>query len=178
MCSHYGTFTTLYNAANPANLVARNYLTMPGLFSVNLRLYRTFGFGGGHKKEQAAQQGPMGPGGRGGMMGMMGGRPGGGSGGDHGGPGGFGGGPGGMMGGGGSSEHPYNLTLSVTFENLLNHFNPGGYQGAITSPYFLQATSVNTGFGGGFPGGGPGGPGGFASAANNRRIQLGLRFTF
>jgi hypothetical protein len=65
--------------------------------------------------------------------------------------------------GGGSSEHPYNLTLSVSFENLLNHFNPGGYQGVITSPYFLQPTSINTGFG---------------SPANNRRIQLGVRFSF
>jgi hypothetical protein len=174
VCSPYGSFTSLYNVANPMNLVARNYLTMPGLVSVNLRLYRTFGFGGGHKKDQAAQQGPMGPGGRGSAFGMMGGM---GGGHDHGpGP---GGGPGmmGMM-GGGSTEHPYNLTLSVNFENLLNHFNPGGYQGVITSPYFLQATSVNTGFGGGFPGGPGGGPGGFASAANNRRVQLGLRFTF
>ncbi len=87
------------------------------------------------------------------------------------------GGPGGMF--GGSSEHPYNLTLSVNFENLLNHFNPGGYQGVITNPYFLQPTSINTGFGGGGPGGGgPGGPGGFGGTANNRRIQLGLRFSF
>jgi hypothetical protein len=85
------------------------------------------------------------------------------------------GGPGGMMGmGGDTTEHPYNMTLSVNFENLLNHLNPGGYQGVITSPYFLQATSVNTGFGGG----GPGGPGGFGGAANNRRVQLGVRFTF
>ncbi len=78
----------------------------------------------------------------------------------------------GMMGGGGS-EHPYNMTLSLSFENLLNHLNPGGYQGVITSPYFLQPTSVNTGFGGGGPGGGP-----MGSAANNRRVTLGLRFTF
>ncbi len=77
--------------------------------------------------------------------------------------------------GGDSTEHPYNLTLSANFENVLNHLNPGGYQGVITSPYFLQATAVNTGFGGGGPGGGPGG---FGGAANNRRIQLGLRFTF
>lgn len=86
-----------------------------------------------------------------------------------GGPGG-GRGMGGMM-GGDTTEHPYNVTFSVNFENLLNHLNPGGYQGVITSPYFLQATSVNTGFGGG-------GPMGFAGAANNRRVQLGLRFTF
>ena len=81
-------------------------------------------------------------------------------------------GPMGFM-GGGSSEHPYNLTLSINVENVFNHFNPAGYQGVITSPYFLQATSVNTGFGGG----GPGGPAA-GGAANNRRVQLGLRFTF
>jgi hypothetical protein len=78
--------------------------------------------------------------------------------------------------GGGSTDHPYNLTLSFNVENVFNHLNPGGYQGVITNPYFLQATSVNTGFGGGGPGGGPGGPGG--GAANNRRVTLGLRFNF
>jgi hypothetical protein len=83
----------------------------------------------------------------------------------------------GMMGGGGSSEHPYNLTFSMNVENVFNHLNPGGYQGVITNPYFLQATSVNTGFGGGGPGGGgPGGGGG--GGADNRRIQFGLRFSF
>ncbi len=76
------------------------------------------------------------------------------------------------MAGGGSTEHPYNLSLSVSIENIFNHLNPGGYQGVITSPLFLQATSVNTGFGGGGPGGGGG------NAADNRRIQLGARFSF
>jgi hypothetical protein len=81
----------------------------------------------------------------------------------------------GMFGGGG--EHPYNLTFSLNVENVFNHLNPGGYQGVITSPYFLQATSVNTGFGGGGPGGGPGGFGG-GNAADNRRVQLSVRFSF
>jgi hypothetical protein len=173
VCSPFGTFATTYNAGNIGNLVPRNYLTMPGLVSVNMRIYRTFGFGGGKKKDVQGQPGMPSPG----MMGMMGG-------GGHG-PGGHGpggGGPGGgmmgMMGGGGSTEHPYNLTLSVSFENLLNHFNPGGYNGVITSPYFLEATSVNTGFGGGGPGGGGPGGGGMGSVANNRRVQFGLRFTF
>ena len=85
----------------------------------------------------------------------------------------MGGGPGGGRGGfgGGETDRRFNLTASAQFENILNHFNPGGYQGVITNPFFLQATSVNTGFGGGF-----GGPGG--SAANNRRVSLGLRLTF
>ena len=177
VCSPYGTFSTIYSGANAGNVVPRNYLTMPGLVSVNMRIYRTFGFGGA-KKNVADQGMPGMP--SAGVMGMAsGGRgsggPGGGPGGPGGGPGGPGGGPGGpgMMGmGGGSGEHPYNVTLSLSFENILNHLNPGGYVGTITSPYFLQATTVNTGFGGG----GPGGP--MGGTANNRRLTFGLRFTF
>jgi hypothetical protein len=169
VCSPYGTFATTYSAANAGNLVSRNYLTIPGLVSANLRVYRTFGFGG-KKKNAQDQQMPGMP--SAGVMGLAGGGrgPGGGGPGGGGPPPGGGGGPMGMM-GGGSTEHPYNVTLSVSAENLLNHVNPGGYQGTITSPYFLQSTSVNTGFGGGGPGGGGG-------AANNRRITFGLRFTF
>jgi hypothetical protein len=175
VCSPFGTFASGYSVVAPGTLAPHNYLTMPGLVSVNLRVYRTFGFGG--SKKAAAQDGMAGmP--SAGVMGMAGGGrgPGGpppGMGGGHGGPG--MGGP--EMFGGGSSEHPYNITLSVNFENLLNHFNPSGYEGVITSPYFLQPTSINTGFGGG-PGGGGGGPFGGGTAANNRRIQFGLRFSF
>ena len=64
--------------------------------------------------------------------------------------------------------------MSVT--NLLNHFNPGGYQGVLSSPQFGEPTLVNTGFGGGgFQGGGGGNQG---SVANNRRIEFQTRFTF
>ena len=178
VCSPFGTFGSSYSVLTPGTLAPRNFLTMPGLVSVNMRVYRTFGFGGHRQNSQRQMPDGM-P--SAGVMGMAGGGRGpggpGGPGGPHGGPG--MGGPGGMFGGGGSSEHPYNLTLSVSFENLLNHFNPAGYQGVITSPYFLQPTSINTGFGGGGPGGGgPGGPGGGGSPANNRRIQFGLRFSF
>ncbi|MDR3700449.1 MAG: carboxypeptidase regulatory-like domain-containing protein [Candidatus Sulfopaludibacter sp.] len=179
VCSPYGTFGSTYSVTNPGTLVPRNYLTMPGLISVNMRISRTFGFGGVPKKSQMNSGMPGGmP--SAGVMGLSGGGGGGhGPGGPGGGgpPGGGMGGPGGGRGmmGGDTTEHPYNLTLSANFENVLNHLNPGGYQGVITSPYFLQATAVNTGFGGGGPGGGPGG---FGGAANNRRIQLGLRFTF
>jgi hypothetical protein len=168
VCSPYGTFTSYAVGSSNAfpSLVPRNYLTMPGLVSVNLRVYRVFGFGPIRGNAQ-----PSGGGGRGGP------------GGGPGGPGGRGGGgmrmgPGGGGRGGGfndTTEHRYNVTLSLNFENLFNHFNPGGYQGTITNPLFLQPTSVNTGFGGGGFGGG-GGPAG--STANNRRIQMGVRFTF
>jgi len=164
VCSAAGNFTTSYNVANPANLVPRNYLTMPGLISVNMRIYRVFGFGAirGNQAQGGNRGGWGGPGGGGppGGGGMRGG-------------GGGGRGMGGMF--GDSTEHRFNLTLGVNFTNILNHFNPGGYQGVITSPYFLEPTSVNTGFGGG----GWGGPGGMAgSTANNRRIDFQTRLTF
>jgi hypothetical protein len=162
VCSPAGNFTTSYNVANPASLVPRNYLTMPGLVSVNLRIYRVFGFGPERTSQAQSGGGWGGPGGPGG-----------------GGPPPGGGGPGGMRGGGRgmsgeTTPHRFNLTLGANFTNILNHFNPGGYQGVITSPYFLQATSVNTGFGGGFPGGG----GMAGSTANNRRIEFQTRLTF
>jgi hypothetical protein len=69
------------------------------------------------------------------------------------------------------------MTLSANITNVLNHDNPGGYQGVLSSNQFGLPTGINTGFGGGGPGGGgPGGGGG--SAANNRRIDLSLRFNF
>lgn len=165
VCSPAGNFTTAYNVANPSNLVPRNYLTMPGLVSVNMRIYRVFGFG--------ALRGNQAQGNRGGWGGDGHGPPGGGPGGMRGMGGPAGGrGMGGMF--GESTEHRFNLTLGVNFTNILNHFNPGGYQGVITSPYFLEPTSVNTGFGGGFPG-----VGGMAgSTANNRRIDFQTRLTF
>jgi hypothetical protein len=81
-----------------------------------------------------------------------------------------GGGRGGF--GGGTTDRRFNLTLGLNVTNVLNHFNPGGYQGVITSPQFLEPTTVNTGFGGGGVAGGGGG------AANNRRIEFDSRFTF
>ena len=68
---------------------------------------------------------------------------------------------------GSSSEHRYNLTLSLMVSNVLNHVNPSGYVGNLNSPQFGLPTGVNTGFGG---------RGG--STANNRRIELQTRFNF
>jgi hypothetical protein len=146
--------------------VARNLLTTAGLVSVNLRIGRTFGFG---EPRGGNANGGGGGGGRGGF----------GGGGDHGGHGGGGGmrmgpaaGRGGMF--GDSTDHRYSLTLSVMFNNVLNHVNPGGYTGILTSPQFGLPSTLNSGFGGGGPGGG-----GFGGAvANNRRIELQMRFSF
>ena len=75
-----------------------------------------------------------------------------------------------------SSNRRYNLTISAMFNNVLNHVNPSGYTGILTSPQFGEPSTINSGFGGGGPGGGGGGFGG--AVANNRRIELQLRFAF
>ena len=95
-CTVYGNFTTAVNPANLSNLIPRNYLTQPGLISVNAHVYRIFGFGpkrGGNTN--ANQGGPDGMGGGPGGGGPGGGGPGGGGRGG----GGFGGGGGGGGGG-------------------------------------------------------------------------------
>ena len=179
VCTQYGGFQTSMNAAALGNVVPRNYLTMPGLISLNTRVYRVFGFGRPRGANAAAADG--GPGGGRGFGG-----PGGGGGGDRGGGGGgprggggmrMGGGGGGRggFGGGDTTEHRFNLTLGVNVTNILNHFNPGGYVGNLNSPQFGEATSVNTGFGGGGFGGRGGG---FGGTANNRRVEFQSRFTF
>jgi hypothetical protein len=164
----FGCFNTAPSLNGP--FVPRNYLTSAGMISVNVRVSRTFGFGGGRGRNAGMQDG--GGFGRGGFGGGFGGG-GRGFGGEGGGPRGGGGmrmGPGGFGGfGGDSTEHRYNLTLSLMFDNILNHTNPGGYVGMINSPQFGQPTNVFTGFGGG---------GGGGTTANNRRVEMSLRFSF
>jgi hypothetical protein len=188
----YGCFNTAINAGNLVNVVPRNYLTQPGVVSINMRIYRVFGFGpkrGANAAAATPQGGDFGggpggggpggggPGGGGPGGGGRGGGMGGGMGGGRGGGGGMrmgAGGGGGRGGGGGeTTDRRFNLTLSANVSNVLNHNNPGGYVGTLTSPQFGEATSVNTGFGGG----GFGGRGG-NTTANNRRIDLSIRLSF
>ena len=64
----------------------------------------------------------------------------------------------------------YNLVISMQMENLLNHNNPGPIIGNITSPLFGQANQ---------PAGARDlGGGGFSESANNRRLELQVRFNF
>jgi hypothetical protein len=64
----------------------------------------------------------------------------------------------------------YNLVVSMQVNNLLNHNNPGPITGAITSPLFGRANQ---------PAGARDlGGGGFSESANNRRLELQLRFNF
>ena len=62
----------------------------------------------------------------------------------------------------------YNLTLSLTARNLLNHTNPGPIIGNITSPLFGESNQI---------GRAPNGEG-FYETANNRRIELQVRLAF
>ncbi|HVP00831.1 MAG TPA: carboxypeptidase regulatory-like domain-containing protein [Bryobacteraceae bacterium] len=86
--------------------------------------------------------------------------------------GGMGGGPGhdhGPMGGifaAPTTDRKYNLTVSMQGRNLFNHTNPGPITGNITSPLFGQANTM------------AGGGGMFSENANNRRLELQMRFTF
>jgi len=149
---HY-TFST--TAGQPYTQIPINYLTGPSLFTLNLRLAKTFGFGPETGKSGAQ------PGG---------GPPGGGGGGPRGGGGGGGGGLG-RPGGGGSpfnlgpgSNRRYNLTFSVNARNVLNRVNPAPPIGVLSSPDFGKSIAL------------AGGP--FSTAAANRKIELQALFSF
>ena len=136
--------------------LARNFGRGPGQISVNLRVAKTIGFGANH--EGAGADSRPGPGGGGG----------------------------GERGGGGlapaavsgrglgnvlgrpTTSHRYNLTLSMSVRNLLNHNNPGPITGNITSPLFGAANQIA---------GAQNGEG-FYETANNRRLEMQIRFSF
>ncbi len=139
-------------------ILARNSGQAPGFFNLNLRVSRTWGFGG---EPKGAPLDPLG-----GMMGGGGGSRGGGGmrgGGMRGGP------PPGIFGG---QSSRYNLTLSLQAQNALNNVNLAAPIGTLTSPLFGISNSTAGGFGGGRGGGGGGGN------SANRRIQISLRFSF
>ena len=66
------------------------------------------------------------------------------------------------------SGRRYNLVLSVSARNVLNHTNPGPITGNITSTIFGRSNEI----------GRPPNGEGFYETANNRRIELQVRFTF
>jgi hypothetical protein len=84
-----------------------------------------------------------------------------------------GGNTGGQGGGGGGNNapptaHRYNLSVSMSARNVLNHTNPGPIIGNITSPLFGRANQMAGGAGGG----------GFSENADNRRLEMQLRLAF
>ncbi len=142
-CSHYFVPTTPYTQ------IPINYLTGPSLFTLNLRLAKTFGFGPEVGKN-GAQQGGGGGGPRGG---------------------GGGGGRFGRMGGGGNpfnlgpgSNRRYNVTFSVSARNALNRVNAAPPVGVLSSQDFGKSIALAGGA--------------FSSPAANRRIELQALFSF
>jgi Carboxypeptidase regulatory-like domain len=121
----YGTFDT--NPATGGARVPINIGTGPALVSMNLRLSKTFGFGG--EAAGNSDQGHGGPGGGG---------PPGGRGGDH-----RGGGPFGAM---PTSRQRYNLSFGVYLNNLFNDVDLSPPNGNISSTLFGKSTQLAGGF--------------------------------
>jgi len=148
----YGTFNTVPIAGQPITPI--NYGSGPAVFTLNLRLSKTFGLG--PKVESASGGGPRGGGGGGGRGG-------------GGGLGGRGLGGGGGPGGGpfifsGETSHKYNLTFSVSARNLLNNVNYASPIGNLDSPLFGTSNAL------------AGPP--FSSGSASRRIDLQMLFSF
>jgi hypothetical protein len=175
--TRFGTFDP--NPVIGETIIPRNYAQAPGSLIANLRVSRTFGFGGERKttaqsngRGGAAGQGGAGGGGGGARGGFPGGGGGGARGGGGGGRGGGGGGGGGF--GGAEAAKRYNLTVGVNFTNILNHVNLSRPIGNLSSSLFGISNSSAGAFGG-FGGGGRGGGG---SAPYNRLIEMSIRFSF
>ncbi len=154
-CTSLGTFNLSPTAGQTP--IPINIGTGPTLFTMNLRLSKTFGFG--REVGGGAAQGSQGPGGHGGGGGR-GGPPGGGLGG-RGLGGGGGGGPFSM---GATTNRRYNLTFSVSARNVLNRVNLAPPTGNLNSPLFGESNAL------------AGGPYSYGSAT--RRIDLQVLFSF
>jgi hypothetical protein len=151
-----GLIQTKYGLLDPnptpdEKILPRNFGRGPGSVTVNLRVAKIIEFGASREGGGGPSSGP-------------GGGPGGGGPGGRGTPGVFtpqpqGGSPSG-------ASHRYSLSISMSIRNLLNHTNPGPIIGNITSPLFGQANQA------------AGGGGGFSEAANNRRLEMQVRFSF
>jgi hypothetical protein len=157
-----GLIQTSYGLLDPnpspgEAILPRNFGRGPGLFSVDLRLSRTWGLGtaqGGARPRRNASAGPAeaapaapsaGPAGRGGIGGF-----------DN-----VGSGVAGS-----TSESRYSLTASVAARNIFNHVNPGPIIGDINSPLFGQANQIAAG------------QGAYSGFSDNRRLEFQLRLGF
>jgi hypothetical protein len=147
-----GLIRTSYGFLDPnptadEKILPRNFGRGPGSITLNLRVSKSLDFGGARENAATTERGSVGGVER---------RPSTGAGAPpQAGP------PTAQTGG------RYNLTISMSIRNLLNHTNPGPIIGNITSPLFGQANQPSGG--GGFV---------FSEAANNRRLELQTRFTF
>jgi hypothetical protein len=152
-----GVVATPYGLLDPnplpgEKLISRNYGRGPGQIMLNMRIGRTFTFGGPREKGAAGSGASTGQGAPGGVRGAP-------------------QSPFSTAGSGpttaASGSRRYSLTVSMQIRNITNHNNPGPIIGNITSPLFGQANQ-------------PAGSGNsiFSESANNRRLELQTRFTF
>jgi len=149
-----GLVPTKYGLLDPnpslgERILPRNYGRGPGIVLFNLRVSKTFAFGG---REPGGSGAPGGYGSYGRRV--------------EGGP--FN--VGGPRDNSASSGRRYTVTISMAMRNILNRNNPGPIIGNIESPSFGQA---NQPYGVGALGGT-----GFSESADNRRLELQTRFTF
>jgi hypothetical protein len=152
--SQPGLIPTQYGLLDPnpqgsEPVLSRNYGRGPGQITVNLRVAKTIGFGAERRAKGTDQRSGSGEGGglapaavSGRGLGNVIGRP--------------------------TTNRRYNLTLSMSVRNLLNHTNPGPIIGNITSLLFGFANQIA---------GAPNGEG-FYETANNRRLEMQIRFGF
>ncbi len=146
----WGTFNSMPVPGQP--IAPINTGTATSLFTLNLRLSKTFGLG--PKLERGALAsggGPGGPHGGGGHGGGLGGR-------------GLSGGGGNPFSFGNETIHRYNLTFSVSARNLLNNVNYAAPVGNLDSPIFGTPNAL------------AGPP--FSAGSANRRIDLQMLFSF
>jgi hypothetical protein len=137
-------------------IIPRNFGRGPGLYSVDLRLARTFVLRRGRSEQVAARptDRPIDTNATPSVAAPVAGPP------RRGGIGGFDGGTGTPL--AGVAGKTYNLTLSVAGRNIFNHVNPGPIIGNINSPEFGQANELAGG----------------QSSSNNRRFQFQANLVF
>jgi hypothetical protein len=151
VCTRFGDFNTLPGPND--KLIPRNYGDGPAKYLLSIRVSKTWSFG-----ERAAKTVRSG-GSEGGLTGPV-------------------GGPAGRSDPGltatiaanepKSKDRRYGLTFSIQVRNLLNINNPDQRIGVLTSPLFGQSNATST----------SAIPGVVASAAGNRRVDLGVRLSF
>ena len=145
-----GLIPTSYGLLDPnpslgERLVPRNFGRGPGLISFNLRIGKAIGFGPAKESEGKAAQGggavPVNAVGKHGLKSIL---------------------------GPPATSRRYNLSLSMSIRNLLNHNNPGPIVGDVTSALFAHSNQM------------AGAPNreGFYETANSRRLEMQMRFTF
>ena len=155
-----GLIPTRYGLLDPnpiagQQLISRHAGRGPGIFSVDLRLSRTFALRREHAPAGKADDPASGP---------SAGVPSAGPSIRHG-TSGFGDALG-VPGAASAGARHYNLTVSVAARNALNRLNPGPIIGNINSPLFGRSNSIG------------GGSGAFGGNANNRRLEFQVKLDF